>query len=531
VLLPTLIAMVIIAMFLSAILPLTVTGYGLARADRDRAAALAAAEAGLNWEIGRINNRLWERNDSGTTVTTLDNWPTSTGSAPSTASTVALLTDAAGTWRQRFTVGTSTNPYNVGSGGTFSITSEGQVQAADGHIVKRRVQCGGGSLSSLFDTAAIFAFSTSSAWSMGGSSSVVGGCGSNGPVSGSGSPSITVGPLGLWGSSASISGVTTTGITTTTRSSVFTTDTADTAANLFKSGVSTGSGVAAWAPTGYDGSGNALGPSDSYGRTVNSQAQIVSSTDTFIRNVAANEFLDSKGFLVLDGHLTNFNGSNKLRLKPGVYYFHQITLLNSNTVEIADDWYKADGVTALVNNNHVLLGSAGSVSDYDSTGNRITIFVDAATGPQASSYVLSKIGSGLSTNLWGDKSATNSVMYRRPGNFRIYAKNTGNFTLTGSSSGSAEYDADLLHYNADSSGNYYGSVTLNTGAFLCGGLFAWTVSLGGSATVKQYGAGVFSGNDPVTVIPTGGTAGTGGSTGGGTGGGFGGWQWQEIAAS
>jgi hypothetical protein len=529
VLLPTLIAMVIIAMFLSAILPLTVTGYGLARADRDRAAALAAAEAGLNWEIGRINNRLWEQNDSGTTVTTLDNWPTSTGSAPSTASTVALLTDAAGTWRQRFTVGTSTNPYNVGWGGTFSITSEGQVQAADGHIVKRRVQCGGGSLSSLFDTAAIFAFSTSSAWSMGGSSSVVGGCGSNGPVSGSGSPSITVGPLGLWGSSASISGVTTTGITTTTRSSVFTTDTADTAANLFKSGVSTGSGVAAWAPTGYDGSGNALGPSDSYGRKVNSQAQIVSSTDTWVRDVAANEFLDNKGFLVLDGHLTNFNGSNKLRLKPGVYYFHQITLLNSNTVEIADDWYKADGVTALVNNNHVLLGSAGSVSDYDSTGNRITIFVDAATGPQASSYVLSKIGSGLSTNLYGDKSATNSVMYRRPGNFRIYAKNTGNFTLTGSSSGSAEYDADLLHYNADSSGNYYGSVTLNTGAYLDGGLFAWTVSLGGSATVKQYGAGVFSGNDPVTVIPSGGS-GTG-STGGGVGGGFGGWQWQEIAAS
>src|SRR5713101_7111144 len=35
VLIPTLIAMVIIAMFLSAILPLTVTGYGLARADRD----------------------------------------------------------------------------------------------------------------------------------------------------------------------------------------------------------------------------------------------------------------------------------------------------------------------------------------------------------------------------------------------------------------------------------------------------------------------------------------------------------------
>ena len=55
------------------------------------------------------------------------------------------------------------------------------------------------------------------------------------------------------------------------------------------------------------------------------------------------------------------------------------------------------------------------------------------------------------------------------------------------------------------------------------------MSLGGSATVKQYGVGVFSGNDPVTVIPSGGS-GTG-STGGGYGGGFGGWQWVEIAAS
>jgi Tfp pilus assembly protein PilX len=65
VLLPTLFVMVAIIMLLSAILPLTVTGYGLARADRDRVAALAAAEAGLNWEIARINNRLWGKDDSG----------------------------------------------------------------------------------------------------------------------------------------------------------------------------------------------------------------------------------------------------------------------------------------------------------------------------------------------------------------------------------------------------------------------------------------------------------------------------------
>jgi Tfp pilus assembly protein PilX len=528
VLITTLFVVVLIVTLMGAVMPLTLSGYGLARTDRDRAGALAAAEAGLNWQIGRINNHLWEKNDSGTTVTTLDNWPTSTGSAPSTASTVVLLTDSSGNWTQRFIVGTSTDPYTVGSTGTFMITSEGQVQAADGHVVKRRVQCGGGGLASLFDSAAIFAFSTSTsssspAWSMGGSSSIVGGCGSNGLISGSGSPSITVGPLGLWGSSASVSGVTTTGITTTTRSAIFTTDTADTAANLFMNGVTTGSGVAGWAPT-YDSGGNVTGPSDSYSRKVNSQAQIVSSSDTWIRDVAASEFTNSQGFLVLDHHITNFNGTNKLRLRPGVYYFHEINLTNSDSVEIANDWYRSDGVTALYDNNHNLVGSAGTVSDFDSVGNRITIFVDAATGSHSSSYVASSIGSGVSENLQGDKSSSNSIRYRRPGNFRIYAKNTGNFTVTGSSSSPVEFNCNLLHYNTDSSGSYYGSVSLNTGAYLYGGLFAWTVSLGGSATVQQYGSGVFSSNDPVTVSPSSGS-------GGGLSGGFGGWQWVEIAAS
>src|SRR5207302_9706878 len=87
VLLPALFVVLLITLLLSAILPLTLSGYGLARADRDRAGALAAAEGGLNWEIGRIDNRLWNKTDSGATgpvdgsgnPTTMDNWPTSTG--------------------------------------------------------------------------------------------------------------------------------------------------------------------------------------------------------------------------------------------------------------------------------------------------------------------------------------------------------------------------------------------------------------------------------------------------------------------
>ncbi len=512
VLLPTLFVVVVIVILLSALLPLTVTGYGVARADRDRAAALAAAEAGLNWEIGRINNRLWGKDDSGNSVMTVDNWPDSTTSS-ARASTVVLMTDASGNWTQRFLAGTSTNPFNLTASGSFAITAEGQVRAADGEIVKRRVRSGGGSLFSLFDSGAIFAFSTSTsslapAWSMSGNCSVVGGCGSNGLISGSGNPRITVGPLGLWGPNASIAGVTISGVPVVKRPTLFTTDTADKAAsNLPLTGTGTGgTGVARWSPSGYDANGNCLGPANRYGRIVNSQAQIVNSAGTVLRSVAAREFVDSNGYPVLDHHLKDWSGQNRLRLRPGVYYLAQISLTPGDTVEVDDAYYQADGKTPLA--------GAGTAADYNSDGNRITIFVDSVPG-----YATSAISSGLYTTLQGSS--------RRPGNFRIYARNTGDFQVGGSNSGSFEFNANLLHYNQTASGSYYGSIVLDTGCSLYGGLFGWTVTMKGGATVQQSGAGVFSGNDPVAVVPTGGGA---NGRGGGVGGGFGAWQWQEIVA-
>src|SRR5439155_525281 len=71
-------------------------------ATAEWAAALAAAEGGLNWEIGRIDNRLWGKDDSGNVGTNLDFWPTSTGAPPATASSVVLMTDVSGNWTQRF---------------------------------------------------------------------------------------------------------------------------------------------------------------------------------------------------------------------------------------------------------------------------------------------------------------------------------------------------------------------------------------------------------------------------------------------
>src|SRR5438093_764815 len=91
-----------ITMLLGAILPLTVSTYTLAGGDRDRASALAAAEAGLNWELARINTHTWDKDDSGTSLVdgsgnpSADYWPDPTTTAPATASTKTLLSDSSG---------------------------------------------------------------------------------------------------------------------------------------------------------------------------------------------------------------------------------------------------------------------------------------------------------------------------------------------------------------------------------------------------------------------------------------------------
>jgi Tfp pilus assembly protein PilX len=558
VLLTTLLVVVCIVTLLGAILPMTLSGYGLSRADRDRSAALAAAEAGLNWEIARIDNRKWDKDDSGNTSVdgsgnpTLDYWPTETGSAPITTGSRTLVTDSSGNWSQRFVVGTSVNPYSVGSTGTFTIISEGQVKAADGHIIKRRVKAGGGGLFSLFDSAAIFSFSTAGvsasppSWSIGGSSTVTGGCGSNGGISGNGGPTITVGPLTLWGSAAAVSGVTITGVTVSTRPAKFSTDTADQAANLLMNGTYSGSGVAGWRPTGYNADKTATGPNDKWGNTVNSQAEIVTNDPSnpsndghLISTVYAEDFLDGNGANaqpVLDHSLfSGFGTSKRLRLKPGVYYFARISLQNGDTVEIANDWYKVNGSsrTALWDSNHTAINGSATADDYSSDVNRITIFVDAISGNGNGNnpYADSSIGSGLYTALQGDKSTSNALRYRRPGNFRIYAKNTGDFTVSGSSSSPVEFNANVLHYNTDSSGSYYGNVILNSGCHLYGGLFAWTINISGGTNVQQYGSGVFGSSDPVLVTPNGSGGGSSSGSGSGLGSTYGGWLWQEITAS
>ena len=322
------------------------------------------------------------------------------------------------------------------------------------------------------------------------------------------------------------------------RPALFTTDTADQAANLLLTGSATGAGVTGWRPWGYNASGSAIGPYDKFGHTVNSQAEIVTSSGVFVRAVKANEFLDggvgtggskvaggTTGQPVLDGRLWSGN-SSRLRLKPGVYYFAQINLNNNDNVEIANDWYRADGTTPLWDANHNPINGPATLDDYNSDANRVTLFVDAVTAAGDISYPDSAIGSGMFTALQGEKTSSNALRYRRPGNFRIYAKNTGSFTVKGSNNSSMEFNCNLLHYNQDSAGNYYGSITLNSGCHLYGGLFGWTVDVSGSSNVQQSGSGVFSSGDPVVVVPT---SGTGSGAGGGIGGGYGGWQWQEIA--
>jgi Tfp pilus assembly protein PilX len=525
-LITTLWVLVTVSMLISAVLPLSVASTRLTRGDRDRAAALAAAEAGLNWEVARINTPTWDRNDSGASILdgsgnpAADLWPDPTSVPPSTASTKILLSDSSGQWTHRFIAGTSVNPYSTSSGGSFTVVSEGQVRSPDGKIVKRRVKATGAGLASAFDTVSLMALSSaSSAVSLASTCTVNGPCGSNGQISGS-SATITSGPIWLCGSNASITGgVNRTGVPLFQPPATFEFETADQAASLLKNGSLTGATVTSWKPTGYDVSGNSLGPFDKYGRAVNNQADIVNAiSGAFISHLSAKSFLDSKGWPILDGSKWAFG--QKLRLKPGVYYFAKINLGTLDLVEVANDFYKADGVTPLWDSSHNAINGPATSADYDSDANRVTIFVDAApSSTSPNPYLDSKIGPALYTALWGTQSVSIPLRYRRPGNFRIYAKNAGGFTVNGYTGLPLEFNCNLLHYNYDStSSSYYGSITLNSSCNLYGSAIGWTVSLNSSSTVNSAVRQLCKGYDPVVVASSNSLTG-----------GFGGWSWQEIA--
>lgn len=128
-------------------LPLAASGYALAREERDRVLALAAAEAGLNWQIARIRARRWARDDDGRPC--LDNlgrllkdfWQAPrVHDLPNTISEHVLAENSDSQWTQRFVVGVNTDLERLREGDAYLIVSEGQVKTPDGRIVRRRVQ-------------------------------------------------------------------------------------------------------------------------------------------------------------------------------------------------------------------------------------------------------------------------------------------------------------------------------------------------------------------------------------------------------
>jgi hypothetical protein len=109
--------------------------------------ALAAAEAGVNWQIARIRTRRWARDDddrpcidaSGKVLK--DFWARPRERVlPETASEHVLVEDAGSQWMQRSVVGVTTDLERLREGESYCIVSEGQVRAPDGHIIRRRIQ-------------------------------------------------------------------------------------------------------------------------------------------------------------------------------------------------------------------------------------------------------------------------------------------------------------------------------------------------------------------------------------------------------
>jgi hypothetical protein len=146
-LLSSVLILLTLSILVAATLPLASSGYALAREERDRALALAAAEAGVNWQIARVQTRRWGRDDGGRPFVdhlgqlTRDLWKQPKALVvPETTSEHVLLEDADDQWAQRFRVGVTTDLERLREGDLFAIISEGQVRAPDGRIVRRRIQ-------------------------------------------------------------------------------------------------------------------------------------------------------------------------------------------------------------------------------------------------------------------------------------------------------------------------------------------------------------------------------------------------------
>lgn len=146
-LLSSVLILLMLSTLIAATLPLAASGYALAREERDRVLALAAAEAGVNWQIARIRTRRWARDDEGRPCLDglgrllRDFWASPrVRTLPTTVSEHVLAESTGGEWTQRFVTGVTTDIERLREGTEYTIVSEGQVKTPDGRIVRRRIQ-------------------------------------------------------------------------------------------------------------------------------------------------------------------------------------------------------------------------------------------------------------------------------------------------------------------------------------------------------------------------------------------------------
>jgi hypothetical protein len=170
----------------------------------------------------------------------------------------------------------------------------------------------------------------------------------------------------------------------------------------------------------------------------------------------------------------NFVG---LRMYPGDYYVSSLTMYNSNP--------NLNGAT-----DRLYLRT---YNDSDLAGGTNPLGLPTKNNPNGPSQSSNRnvrlwigqpppFGVALSTTLGQGMLLEYGQFASR---FRVYSSNSKGVELKAANTGTTFFNLDLLAYDKDLNGNGYGSVQIDSGAYLYGSLIGWQITMQGGATIQK----------------------------------------------
>lgn len=446
----------------------------LSRTEKDYEHALQAAEAGANWGYNLLNN----------------------GGSPGMASDLSIQA-----FRQAVRNGTiavtryppgSEQGYYVGItstlGDTLTVVSYGWSRG-----VVRKVKLTA-QLLTVTDPISVLALnpsvksdgtadSTTSnyAWSLSGSSSVVGACGTTGRIDYGRNSKFYDGPINLYGSFARFgSGVAPTVspsgpnvptghvgtgtlanpavVSSTTVPSI---PTADEAANRY-SGTTTG--VEYFRTHNHNATGlRYLVRNNSTGvvrelRDPTKPYTVMAAGDYYLDT----EFIPTSALLTAAG-MTSGESFYGLRAYPGHYFFEGVDQTNGENLFLRT--YRDSERASLGLSSQPANPNPGMAEEAN-----------------IRFWIGHRSGGDLPTAFFND---TYMEYTKYSSRFRSYVASSAGVSLSGNNGGSSQFRINLLVYNKTSAGVPYGSITFGSGAYLFGSLIGWQIAMSGGATVEH----------------------------------------------